>query len=235
MLDEAPRLMPGETADNVVPHPTGLGPSPEQRKDTAKDYARGATFIYQLIMGLALTNAARLFFVSGTTLRPLASYDPVESVLFGLLILYAVPKIIDHTAGLSYNVIQVYPRGIRGALLFLFVTILSIAEGLVFFALSNAFDQLSKDFVTFFVLVGFIFALDIVSEILALPVLRDFSRRSFSVLGLNLFILLAGAIFIYIAPSFLLWLLIGLWSLRVVFEYILSPIAIFVGRSEGVS
>ncbi|HEY7091733.1 MAG TPA: hypothetical protein VH393_01045, partial [Ktedonobacterales bacterium] len=82
-----------------------VGPSDRPTtKALGVSYAGASVFLYQLLIGFALTNGTFVFFTSGnSSLRPFASFALVESALFVLFVAAATLRVLDFIAAMPHN------------------------------------------------------------------------------------------------------------------------------------
>jgi hypothetical protein len=204
----------------------------KERQGIASSYAAGSTFIYQLIMGLALTNATYLFFAtSPTALRPITSYNLLESVLFFILVAFAAIRIFEYTAGIGFNIKHVYPQ--RGGVAYFVVdTFAGIIEGLLFYVLSIALAQVPTDASTFFLVIGTVLGLDIVTELIAFLFIGHelVGCTERAVIMLDCIAIGVGAVFLFLlsGAAYSVPALVGVFALRVLIYYLMASAHLFI-------
>lgn len=163
-------------------------------------YAGVSVFIFQLLIGFALTNGTYLFFSDANGgLRPWNSYELTQGLAFSLLVAAATIRVFDFTASMQFNYKHHYPfRG--GAALFLADSFLGITSALLFYVLSLTLAYRRFDLFAYLSVFGAILLLEASSAALNLSFTRYHRLRYLLVVLLNIFTIAAA---------------VGLWFLKI--------------------
>jgi hypothetical protein len=201
------------------------GAGPEATTHLRHFYATSGIFIFQLIIGLALTNTAYLFFTSSTTsLRPISSYTAIEVVLFAIQVAFATARIFEHSVEMQFNVEFYYPKARLGAVLFIIDTFFAIVEGLMFYLLGFTIRHVSENPLPYFYFIGAIIATDVLAAMVSLAFTRDLLTNIKDIIDVvaTLVLLSIGYVAIRYNPPYLVTVLVSLTVVRVVLDYLLA-------------
>lgn len=188
--------------------------------------------LYQVLMALSLTNGAYIFMTGGTgqyALRPWSSFTLFGTLAFLAFVVTLV--LFTHTNILILR--QSYTSGFDGMGLqpIIDFALLFIVAG-VFYMLSHTLTRIDQDFLSYFYVLGALFAIDIFWALVTFAF--DRSRRMVLVYALlNSAAPALGALFIAYHVVYLRELLLATLVARTLVDYVLTYDYLFPGAFTG--
>lgn len=203
-----------------------LPPEPETREPASSHYLAEVSldsivFLFQVLVALALTNAAYVFITDGSggyNLRAWSSYTLYQSLVFVVFVVTLIP--FAHANVLILK--QSYARGFMGTGLrpFIDFALLFIEAGL-FYALSHAVTQVETDFLSFFYIMGAVLVVDVLWAFATFGF--DPAHRIVLVYAvLNSIALGVGVALTYVGSPYLRELLLLTLAIRTTLDFVLT-------------